>query len=95
MNTEALDKLIDVVERTVGAYEQFTCKQFLMVLYATQTGGVTQKELADRIGVDQGTVSRNLKVLGKEGTGCLYKDGNLVKPSQKVIEGLTEILQDF
>jgi len=95
MNTKALDKLIDVVERTVGAYEQVTCKQFLMVLYAIQTGGMTQKELANRVGVDQGTVSRNLKILGPEGTGCLYKDGNLVKPSEKVVSALTGILQDF
>ena len=95
MNTKALDKLIDVIERTVGAYEQFTCKQFLMVLYAAQTGGMTQKDLAERIGVDQGTVSRNLKILGPDGTCCLYKEGNLVKPAEKVVSGLTEILEDF
>ena len=82
---------ISLLEQTVASHEQFTCRQLLTVLYAAEAGGLIQKDLAEKIGVDQSTLSRNFKVLGPEGANCLCKKGDLVIPSTKVIEGLEHL----
>ena len=95
MNRDALAKVIELLERTVGAKDTFTCKQFLTVLYCAHSGGLTQVELAEKLGGSEGAISHNYKVLGPEGSGCLTKDGKLIKADPHVIDALTEILKIF
>ena len=91
MDYSALKSVISLVEQAVAAHEQVTCRQLLTVLYAAEAGGMLQKDLADKLGVTESTVSRNYKVLGPEGTGCIRKEGDLVLPSTHVIEALEEL----
>ena len=88
MDSHSFKAVISLLEQTVSSHEQFTCRQLLTVLYAAEAGGMLQKDLAAKVGVSEGTISRNYKVLGPEGTGCLRKEGDLVLPSTKVCEGI-------
>ena len=94
MNTRALSSMIRVMEETRVAHKGITCAQFMMVLYAVQSGGITQKELADKLEVTEGAISRNLKTLGPEGTGCLAIENRKVVADPHVIEHMTALLAD-
>ena len=91
MDSPALKAVIALVERSVAVHEQITCRQLLTVLYALEADGMLQKELAAKLGVTESTVSRNYKVLGPKGTGCIRKEGDLVIPSECVIDCLEEL----
>ena len=95
MDYPALKAVISLLEQTVAAHEQITCRQLLTVLYAAEAGGMLQKDLAAKVGVSESTMSRNYKVLGPEGTGCLDKKGELVCPDTHVIEGLEQLFGNF
>ena len=92
MDIELLYKMIALMEGTVGAKSDVTCTQFLTVLHALASGGMTQKDLAVRLGLNESTVSRNYKKLGPEGTGCLLKEGKLVCAHPHVKEAISAIL---
>ena len=93
MDKDALYKLIALLEGTVGAKSDVTCTQFLTVMYALVSDGMTQKQLSEVLGITEGAVSRNIKKLGPEGTGCLVKDGRLIKAESHVFERVVQILQ--
>ena len=93
MDKDALYKIIALLEGTVGAKSDVTCTQFLTVMYALVSDGMTQKQLADVLDITEGAVSRNIKKLGPEGTGCLSKEGRLIKAHSHVTERVSEILQ--
>ena len=95
MDYPALKAVISLLEQTVASHEQFTCRQLLTVLYAAEAGGMLQKDLAEKVGVSEGTISRNYKVLGPEGTGCLRKEGDQVLPDTHVVEGLKALFADL
>ena len=93
MDKDALFKVIALLEGTVGAKSDVTCTQFLTVMYALVSGGMTQKQLADILDITEGAVSRNIKKLGPEGSGCLCKDGRFIQAHSHVAERINEILQ--
>ena len=62
-------------------------------MHALVSDGMTQKQLADALDITEGAVSRNFKKLGPEGSGCLFKEGRLVKADPHVIKAVSEILQ--
>ena len=95
MDYPALKAVISLLEQSVASHEQFTCRQLLTVLYAAEAGGMLQKDLAAKVGVSESTMSRNYKVLGPDGTGCLCKDGDQVLPDPHVTEGLKELFSRF
>jgi len=97
MNELALQRVIDLLEATVVGVgkPEYSCKQFLMTLLAVQTGGITQRELAQRLGITESGVSRSYKSLGPEGSGCLKKEGGKVVADDHVIESLKEIFKDW
>ena len=95
MNAPALKAVITLLEQSIAAHEQVTCRQLLTVLYAAESGGMLQKDLAAKVGVGEGTMSRNYKVLGPNGSGCLKKDGDLVTADEHVISGLEELFGNF
>ena len=94
MNGKVLKSVISLLEQTVSAHEQFTCRQLLTVLYAVEAGGMTQKALAAKLGVSESTISRTYKVLGPEGSGCLCKKGELVMPDTHIIDELTALFSE-
>ena len=55
-----------------------------MVLYCLEADGITTGDLAKKLDITSGGVSRNYKTLGPEGSGCLEKDGKLIKPHEHV-----------
>jgi len=97
MNTRALEALINLVEQTVVGSEkrECTCRQFLMVLYCLEKDGMTTGELAKRLDITSGGVSRNYASLGPEGSGCLEKDGKLIKPHEHVRVAIAKLLDEF
>ena len=95
MDYPALKAVIALVEQSVAAHEQITCRQLLTVLYAAEAGGMLQKDLAAKLGVSESTVSRNYKVLGPEGTNCIRKEGDLVLPDEHVLEALEQLFANF
>ena len=66
-----------------------------MVLYCLEADGLTTGDLAKRLDITSGGVSRNYKTLGPEGSGCLVKDGKVIKPAEHVKEGIAELLSEF
>ena len=87
--------MISLLEQSVASHKEFTCKQLLTVLYAAEAGGLTQKDLASKLGVSESTISRTLTVLGPKGTGCLQKDGEMVLPDPHVTSALEELFGSF
>ena len=95
MQKATLRQVIELLEGTVGANSKVTCTQFLTVLHAVVTGGISQKDLADKLDITEGAVSRNMKVLGPEGSSCMCKDGKLVKADPHVIERVNAIMNSW
>ena len=98
MNTRALKALIHLLEETVVCSEkpEFTCRQFLMVLYCLEAnGGITTGDLAKKLDITSGGVSRNYASLGPEGSGCLEKEGKLIKPHENVRVAIAKLLDEF
>ena len=99
MNTKALSWAIDLLEKTVCGVDKpvYTCNQFLMTLLVVQNNGMTQRELADRLGLDDSTILRGYRKLGPkpEGSGCLYKKDNLIVANSHVIDALSDHFQSF
>ena len=99
MNTKALSWSIDLMEKTVCGVNKpvYTCNQFLLTLLVVQNDGMTQRQLADRLGVDDSTVLRAYRKMGPkpEGSGCLYKRGNKIVASDHVIKCLAEHFEKF
>jgi len=95
VNRAAIASVISLLEQSIASHENFTCKQLLTVLYATQAGGMTQQELASKLGVNASTITRTLTVLGPDGTGCLLKKGDMVLPDPHVLEALEELFGNF
>ena len=96
MNELALQRVIDLLKATVVGVDksEYSCRQFLMTLLVVQSGGITQRELAKRLGITEGGVSRSYKSLGPEGSGCLDKVDGKVVADPHVIDALAEIFQD-
>ena len=94
MDKDALYKVIALLEGTVGAKSDVTCTQFLTVMYALVSGGMTQKQLAETLHLTEGAVSRNIQKLGPDGSGCLHKEGRFIRADSHVLEHVTEILQN-
>ena len=72
-----------------GAYarnKQGTLAQFLTVLLACTAEGITAVEVSRALGQNESSVSRAIKRLGPEGTGCLEMEGRVIRPSAVVIE---------
>ena len=97
MNELALQRVIDLLEATVVGVDksEYSCRQFLMTLLVVQSGGITQRELAKRLGITEGGVSRSYKSLGPEGSGCLNKVDGKVVADPHVIDGLAKIFEDW
>ena len=97
MNELALQRVIDLLEATVVGVNksEYSCRQFLMTLLVVQNNGITQRELAQRLGMTESGVSRSYKSLGPEGSGCLAKEGGKVIADPHVVETLKEIFQDW
>jgi len=98
MDKRALGCVITLLEETVVQTDkpEFTCRQLTMVLLCLQNDGMSNKDLAEKLGITPGGVTRNFKVLGPDGTKCLYKDDNgLIKAERYVIEEITAILSKF
>ena len=97
MNELALQRVIDLLEATVvGADKsEYSCRQFLMTLLVVQNSGITQRELAQRLGMTESGVSRSYKSLGPKGSGCLDKVDGKVVADPHVIDALTKIFQDW
>jgi len=97
MNYLALQRVIDLLEATVIGVDksEYSCRQFLMTLLVVQSGGITQRELAQRLGMTESGVSRSYKSLGPEGSGCLNKVDGKVVADPHVIDGLAAIFQDW
>ena len=99
MNAHVLERVIYLLTETVAGVDRpaYTCNQFLMVLYVVQAGGLTQAELARKLGQDEATISRSYKKLGPgpEGSGCLTKEDGKVVAVHYVQERLKEIFATF
>ena len=95
MDKTTLKKVISLLEGTVGAKSDVTCTQFLTVLYALYSDGMTQKELSEVLDITEGAVSRNIKKLGPEGSGCLCKRGRLVVADDHVKEAVGKIMDNL
>ena len=95
MNKSVLAGIISLLEQSVASLGCVTCRQLLTVLYAEQAGGISQKELARKLGVTEGAVSRNYETLGPEGTKCLSKKNGLVMTDKHMSETLNELFQGF
>jgi len=90
--------VITLLEETVVQCDkpEFTCRQLAMVLLCLQNDGMSNKDLAEKLDITPGGVTRNFTSLGPEGTRCLYKDDNgLIKAQQYVVEEITAILSEF
>ena len=99
MNAHVLERIIFLMTETVAGVGKpaYTCNQFLMVLYVVQSGGLTQAELARKLGQDEATISRSYKKLGPgpDGSGCLTKDDGKVVAAPYVRQRLAEIFDTF
>ena len=91
MNKADVQKTIKLLYGTIGAKSDITCTQFLLVMTVFVEGGLTQVEIAQRLGITEGAVSRNIQKLGPDGTGCLRKDGRIIRVDDHVIEAITKI----
>ena len=90
--------VIALLEQTVVQSEkpEFTCRQLMMVLMCIEKGGMTNKELAKRLDITPGGVTRNYKVLGPEGSRCLHKDQDgRIMPVKYVVSEVSKILSAF
>ena len=86
---EALKQLLQVMIN--GSYKRNkngTLAQFLTVLLACTDDKITAREIAKALGQNESSVSRNIKALGPEGTGCLDTEGRVFRPSQAVIDDI-------
>ena len=98
MNKRALRSVIKLLEETVVMSDkpEFSCRQLTMVLLCVLNEGMTNTELAERLDLTRGGVSRNYKALGPEGSLCVIKDENgKILPEPKVVEGIAHILDSF
>ena len=98
MNSRALKSVINLLEETVVQSEkpEFTCRQLTMVLLCVLNDGMTNKDLAERLDITPGGVTRNFKALGPEGSDCLYKkDDGRIMPNEYVVTEITKILSEF
>lgn len=98
MNHCALRNVITLLEQTVVQSEkpEFTCRQLMMVLMCIENGSMTNKELAERLDITPGGVTRNYKTLGPEGSGCLYKDQDgRIMPAEYVVTEVSRILYEI
>ena len=98
MDKRALGCVIELLDKTVVQCDkpEFTCRQLAMVLLCLQNDGMSNKDLAEKLDITPGGVTRNFTVLGPEGTRCLYKDDNgLIKAQKYVVEEITAILSEF
>jgi len=98
MNQRALSSVIKLLEETVVQSEkpEFTCRQLAMVLLCVENKGMTGTELAARLDLTRGGVSRNYKALGPEGSQCLIRDENgKILPEPKVVDAITHLLDSF
>lgn len=89
---EALKQLLQVLIN--GPYKRNkkgTLAQFLTVLLACTDDNITAREIATALGQNESSVSRNIKSLGPEGTGCLETKGRVLRPSQVVIDEMNTI----
>ena len=93
MNKDSIYKVIALLEGAIARRSDVTCTQFLTVMYALVSGGMTQKQLADTLDITEGAVSRNIQKLGPEGSGCLCKDGRFVQANSQVSDLILEVLQ--
>mgnify|MGYP001250214589 CR=1 FL=1 len=89
---DQLAKVLALLEGTVGAKSDVTCTQFMTVMLALMNDGMTPREMAERLDVNESTVSRNFAKLGPDGTGCLVKEGKEIKAHQHVIDAVSSIL---
>ena len=98
MNQRALKCVIKLLEDTVVQSEkpEFSCRQLTMVLLCVENGGMTNKDLAERLDITPGGGTRNYKALGPEGSKCLYKtEDGMILPQDYVVNAITEILSEF
>ena len=86
---EALKQLLHVlINGTYKRNKNGTIAQFLTVLLACTDDKITAREIATALGQNESSVSRNIKALGPEGTGCLETEGRVFRPSQDVIDDI-------
>ena len=94
-----LERVIFLLTETVAGVGKpaYTCNQFLLVLYVVQAGGLTQAELARKLGVDDSTITRAFRKLGPppEGSGCIEKIDGKVVATAHVQKALAKILDTF
>ena len=99
MNTKALNLVIELLEKTVCGVDKpvYTCTQFLMTLILLRDGPMTQRELAQKVMVDDSTILRGFRKLGPgpEGSGCLKKVGGKLVVSDHVREVVEKLLDTY
>ena len=97
MNYAALQKVIELLEATVAGIgkPEYSCRQFLMTLLVVQQGGMTQRDIAKRLGITEGGVSRSYKSLGPEGSCCLDKRDGKVIADPHVVDALAAIFENW
>lgn len=95
MDLPALKGIISLLEEVIGRKKDATCVQLLLAMYAAEADGITQKELAAKLGINESTVSRTVRILGPEGTKCLYKEGDIIYPAERVAKMIERIERDF
>lgn len=95
MDLPALKGIISLLEEVIGRKKDATCVQLLLAMYAAEAEGITQKELATKLGISESTVSRTVKILGPDGTQCLRKEGDVVLPAERVMKMIERIERDF
>ena len=84
-----LSHLLEILINGVYARnKQGTLAQFLTVLISACKPGITAAEIARALGQNESSVSRNLKTLGPNGTGCLTVVGKHIKPSEVVMKDI-------
>lgn len=99
MNTKALNLVIELLEKTVCGVDKpvYTCTQFLMTLTLLRDGPMTQRELAQKVLVDDSTILRGYRKLGPgpEGSGCLKKVDGKLSVNDHVREVVKKILDNY
>ena len=89
MTPEQITQLRNLLEILInGAYarnKSGTMAQFLTVLLACVDEEITAAKIARALGQNESSVSRNLKSLGPNGTGCLEVRGKAIRPSDAVL----------
>ena len=84
--TAQLNHLLEIlINGPYARNKQGTMAQFLTVLLACCKPGITAAEIARALGQNESSVSRNLKTLGPNGTGCLTVVGKRIDPSEVVL----------